>query len=150
MSGYLSVTLMDAYGRETSKRFEFQDKVLLADYVLNANGLLTDLAAVTDLEIIRASMVLTDGLSIPESGVEGSNIDVGATFSGFVEGGDGKKATLKVPGIKPAFVGPLGIIDVEDVTVAAFLEHWLEGDNDDFYLSDGETISDWIVGTLDK
>lgn len=150
MPGFLSVTLRDGYGRETSKRIEFADQVLLADYVLNANGLLTDLDAVTDLEIVKASMVLTDGLSLPSKDPTGSNVDVGATFSGYVYNGDGKKASHKVPGIDMANVGAGGVIDPAGVAVAAYLSHFEHAGDDDFRLSDGEEIDTWIVGTLDK
>lgn len=150
MPGYLSLTLRDGFDRETVKRIEFQDKLLLENYVLNANGLMTDLAAITDLQIVRAAMVLTDGLSLPVTDPTGSNVDVGGTFVGQVEAGDGKKAAHKVPGIKMDLVGPGGVIDVADEDVAAYLTHFeTDGDND-FYLSDGETIEEWLIGTLDK
>jgi len=150
MPGFLSLTLRDSYGRETSKRLEFQDKLLLADYVLNANQMMADLQAITDLEIVRASMVLTDGLSIPGGGTEGSNVDVGGTFSGMITAGDGKKASHKVPGIKATYVGNAGVIDPTQGDVATYLNHFVDGSTDDFYVSDGETIDEWITGSLDK
>jgi hypothetical protein len=150
MPGYLSLTLRDGYGRETSKRLEFQDQVLLADYVLNANAMITSLNAITDLEIVRASMVLQDGLSLPAKDPAGSNVDVGATFVGEIEGGGGKKASHKVPGIKMAKVGAQGTIDVTDVDVAGYLNHFVDGSTDDFYVSDGEEIDVWLAGSLDK
>lgn len=150
MPGYLSLTLLDGYGRTTTKRLEFQDNLLLADYVLDANAIMTDLAAITDLQIVRAAMVLTDGLSLPETDPAGSNVDVGATFTGLVTDGMGKRASAKVPGIKMALVGTSGIIDPENVDVAAYLGHFEAAGENDFYLSDGETIEEWVTGSLDK
>lgn len=150
MPGYLSLTLLDGFDRVTTKRIEFQDNLLLADYILDANQFMVDLDAVTDLQILRASMVLQDGLSLPAKDPTGSNVDVGGTFVGFVEGGAGKKATFKVPGIDLALVGEQGTIDITQVAVETLLNHFVDGSTEDFYLSDGEEIDAWITGTLDK
>ena len=150
MPGYLSLTLVDGYGRETTKRLEFVDQVLLADYVLVSNDFMTELNACTDLQIIRASMNITDGLSIPAKDPAGSNVDVGATFVGYIQDGEGKKATWKLPGVDMGKVGPGGVIDVTDADIAALLNNWLYTHPNTFLLSDGESISEWITGTLDK
>jgi hypothetical protein len=150
MATFLSVTLLDGYGRITTKRFEMTDQVLLVDYVGNANLLLTDLDAITDLQILKASLQIDDGISVPAKDPSGSNVDVGATFVGYVGEADGKKATLKVPGIDLALVGTLGVIDPTQVDVAAFLDLFGDPPNNKFKLSDGEYIEEWITGTLDK
>lgn len=150
MPGYLSLTLLDGYARETTKRMEFVDQVLLADYVLISNDFMTELAACTDLQIIRASMVITDGLSLPAQDPAGSNIDVGATFAGFLHDGEGKKATWKLPGVTMSFVGAGGTIDLAQGAIETLLENWEYLHPNSLLLSDGESIDEWITGTLDK
>jgi hypothetical protein len=77
-------------------------------------------------------------------------VDVGATFSGFVGDADGKKASLKVPGITMSFVGTLGVIDPTQTEIATFLDLYGDPPDNKFRLSDGEWIETWITGTLDK
>jgi len=150
MPGYLSLTLLDGYGRTTQRQYEFVDQVLLADYVVIANDFMTEYAQVTDLQIIRATMVLTDGLSLPSTDPSGSNVDVGATFSGYIEAGEGKKASLKLPGITMSKVDPDGSIDLTDSDIADWLANWEYDHPNTFLLSDGESIDTWIAGTLDR
>ena len=150
MAGILAVTLQDGFARTTTKRFEMTEQILLADYVANANLLLAALDDIVDLEILKATMNIDDGLVIPSADPTGSNVDVGATFSAFVSGGDGKKASHKVPGITMSFVGPLGVIDVTDATIFAYLDLFGDPPDGKFRISDGEYVVEWIVGTLDK
>ena len=150
MPGYLSLTLLDGYGRETTKRVEFTDQILLADYISNANLFMELLDAITDLQILRASMNITDGLDLPAKDPAGSNVDVGATFVGFIGNGDGKKGVFKVPGIDLTYVGTGGVIDPTQDDVSDFLDLFGDPPDNKFRLSDGEWIEEWITGTLDK
>lgn len=150
MATFLHVTLQDGYGRTTTKRVEMTDQILLADYVANANLFLTNLNAITDLQILKATLQIDDGLSVPAKDPAGSNVDVGATFVGFVGDAEGKKATLKVPGIDLAYVGTLGVIDPTQADVFAFLDLFGDPPDNKFRVSDGEWIEEWITGTLDK
>lgn len=150
MAAVLSITLIDGYGRETTKRVEMTEQLLLADYVNNANAYLAALNAITDLQILKAHINLDDDLTIPAADPAGSNVDVGATFSGFVGDAEGKKASLKVPGITMSFVGTLGVIDPTQTEIAAFLDLYGDPPDNKFRLSDGEWIETWITGTLDK
>lgn len=147
---YLSVTLADGYGRTTSKRWEMTGQLLLADYISNANLALAELNDITDLEIIRANLVFEGELTLPSGDATGSNVDVGATFVGFVGDAENKKAVLKVPGITMAKVGTGGVIDIEDADVAAFLDLFGDPPNNKLKISDGEYIESWITGTLDR
>jgi len=150
MARYLSLTLLDGFGRTTSKRVEFQDEILLADYVLNANQFMTEFAAVSDLQIIKAQMLLDDGLTLPATDPAGSNVDVGATVSGYVEGGVGKKASFKIPGIKQDFIDAQGNVVLTAPPVEALLDEFVNGGTSQFYLSDGEEIDSWVAGKLDR
>lgn len=150
MTTYLHLTLEDGFGRTTSKRLELTDQILLADYVLNAEAFMTALLAVTDLNIASAHIQTDDGLTIPTQDPTGSNVDVGATFSGWIGGVVGKKASHKVPGFKLSKVGPQGVIDLTDVDVAAYLDLMGDPPDNKVRISDGEYIETWIQGTLDK
>jgi len=147
MGAKLSVTLVDDYGRTTKRVIGMEDQTLLADYDTAAAALLTDLAAVSDLGVVKADLIINvDGAEAtdPETG---ANVDVGGTFSGWIASGDGKKASLKVPGVKASLVSADGSIAITG-DMAAYLANW--GTAGDFNLSDGEQISSWIRGALDK
>ena len=150
MSGTLSITLVDGFGRRTTKRIEMVDQVLLADYITNANLLLTNLNAITDLQILRADLVMTGELTIPSKDPTGSNVDVGATFGGFSGDGGGKRISHKVPGISLSYVDPDGTIDVSNVDINAYLDLFGDPPDSKFRVSDGEYADPWDTGVLDK
>jgi len=150
MGTYLHLTLEDGFGRTTSKRVELTNQLLLADYVLNAEEFMTALLAVTDLNIAAAHIQTDDTLTIPTQDPAGSNVDVGATFSGWIGDAVGKKASHKVPGFKLTKVGAQGVIDLTDVDVAAYLDLMGDPPDNKVRISDGEWIETWIQGTLDK
>jgi len=147
MGEYFSLTLVDAYGRQTSKRIEVEPQALLGDYATLAAAIASDIQAVTDLGLV--TMTVTLPMSQAFAVTAGGNVDVGATFSGYVYGGDGKKASWKLPGIKAAKVDPDGSIDITEADVEDVLERFLQASGD-LLLSDGEQISSWISGALDK
>lgn len=142
----VSVTMKDAFGRTTNKRFEIEEQALLADYVTVITGFLPDLEAITDLGVAKVDLI------IPQDGFEsdaaaGANVDVGATFSALLTAGNGKKASVKVPGFDLALVDADGSIDVTGA-VATYLANFEAAG--DFNISDGETADSWLKGTLDK
>lgn len=139
-----TILLRDTFNRYTRKAVETETDVLATAQAAVA-GLLTDLAAITDLECVGVSYSLKDATQV-FAGAVSSNVDVGATFRGRVASGE--VAVIKVPGITISYVGPNGVIDVTDVDVAAFLDNF-EGAGE-FTLSDGETVAEWLDGTLDK
>jgi len=142
----LSCTMVDAYGRTTHRVYGMEDQALLADYVIAAGAFLTALEAVTDLGLVRADFIIP--LASPEWGViAGANVDTGATASGWISLGGGKKASMKMPGIKAALVAADGSVAVSGA-VATFLGEF--EDAEDFNLSDGEQIETWIRAALDR
>ena len=149
MADYLSVTLLDGYGRETRKLVELTQQLTLGGYVDNANAWLAAFADISDLQPVRANLVL-EGLTLPETDPAGSNVDIGATFTCFIGDGGGKKASLKVPGIKMALIGAGGFVDLDEEDVAAFLDLYGDPPDNKCRLSDGEYAESWIQGTLDK
>ena len=145
MGTKLSVTMDDAYGRTTTRVYGMEDQTLLADYLAAVTSFLAALEAVTDLGCVKATLMIP--ISAPEwAETAGANVDTGGTFSGWVEAG-AKKASLKIPGIKPALVASDGSIADSGAT-ATFLNEF--EDAADFNLSDGEQIDTWIRGALDR
>lgn len=144
---YLSCTFVDSFGRITRKRIEIEEQVLLADYQTVAGAVANELDPITDLGLLRMDLILSMGESFAVTA--GANVDVGATFSGYIDGGAGKKASHKVPGFKTSLVDTDGSIDLTQADVDAYLDLFLAAGG---YceLSDGEQISSWISGSLDK
>jgi hypothetical protein len=142
-----SLTFIDDYGRTTKRVYELESQVDIAAYVAAIAGLLTDIQAVSDLGCVRADLII-DGITSGFAVTSGANVDVGATFQGLIDGGNGKKASLKLPGIKAAMVNTDGSVDLADSDIIAYLANWETAGA--YQLSDGETIASWVKGMLDK
>lgn len=148
MAGKLSCRMGDAYGRTTNRVYGMETQTLLADYVTAYTAFLTALEAVTDLSLIKADLILPV-IGLDWAVVAGANLDTGATASGWLDAGTGKKASLKIPGIKPALVAADGTVAIAGAT-ATFLDEFIT--TGDFNLSDGEQVEvgGWIRATLDR
>lgn len=145
---FLSLTLQDAYGRETSKRIELETQATLLEYDTLATAIVTDLQVITDLAIVRADVILNNLLELSATPAAGANVDVGATFTGELAGEANRKASHKVPGIKDTYIGAEGTIDVAQAGVVTYLAHFLEAGS--ALISDGEEMGSWIRGRLDR
>jgi hypothetical protein len=143
-----SCTFLDAYGRTTKRLVEVETQALLADYVTVAGTFVDAVGDVTDLGLVRIDLIVED-ITAGFAVTDGANVDTGATFSGILYDKGGAKASLKVPGIKPALVSVDGTVDIEGVAVAAYLALY-EQDGGVLLLSDGEQIDAWLSGVLDK
>ena len=144
----LSLTLVDDQKRPKTLRVEMETQASIVDYQAVADAFIATLQDVTDLGVHRADLVLRS-ISSGFAAQEGSNIDVGATFVGYLAGDlAGRKATHKLPGVKDAFRDGTGGIVIADEDMVAYLANFLTAGN--FRLSDGQTISEWIKGKLDK
>lgn len=149
MGAYFSLTLIDDSGRTTHRVIECEEKTLKADQVTLLEAFLLDLKDVTDLGVVRADIVFT-AMGTPFAVTEGANKDVGATFQGLIEGGNGKKASLKLPAIKAAFVNGDGTVTVDGAdAIADYLAYWVHDTPGELFLSDGEDIDYWLRGSLD-
>jgi hypothetical protein len=142
----VTISLNDSYGRTARKVVEIDEQATIADYITATQSYVNALQAVTDLGAVRVDLIL-EGIVSGFAVTAGANVDTGATFSGYIQDGDGKKASHKVPGIKPALVNPDGSVPLAGAT-ATYLQEFENGE--DFLLSDGEQISSWIKGTLDR
>jgi hypothetical protein len=102
---------------------------------------------VSELQIVKAQLLLpVAGCPYGAVGAAGK-ISKGCTISGYVDGGDGKKASVKIPSPEAAFVNPDGTILLTG-GMATFLAHFEAAG--DCFLSDGEDIESWIRGLEDK
>jgi len=145
MGTKLHLTLDDDHGRTTHRTYGMEEVTTLAQMQTDAAELLAALEAVSDLGCVKASISF-DVTSPEYAETAGANIDVGATASGWIVDGQ-KKASMKIPGIKPASVESDGSVLIAGV-VATFLA--LFEDADVFNLSDGEQIESWIRASLDR
>lgn len=143
---YVSCTLADSFGRTTHRLYEIEEQANLADYITAITSFRNALDGVTDLELVRCDLVI-QAIVAGFAAAAGANVDVGATFSGYIDGGNGKKASHKIPGIGMALVNPDGSVPIV-AAVDTYLTEFQTGE--DFLLSDGEHISAWIRGTLDR
>jgi hypothetical protein len=144
-----SITLIDDYGRMTKRVYEAKQQTLLADQVTDLANFVNQYELVTDLGIIRADIIyvgMDEGFAV----TAGANVDVGATFSGLSEDGNGAKVSLKLPGIKASKVAEDGTVPLDDADIEDWLELWLTDTPYTMLLSDGETVDSWLSGALDR
>lgn len=147
MGTKISVKFIDAYGRTSTKRLELTTEVVataITDAVLVAEALET----CTDCGLL-ACTVLFDAAVTPTAATAGGNLDAGASIQGLLTGTPAKYATLKIPAPLAAYVNGDGTIDLENVTLAAFLDYYTEA-TIKLDISDGETVDSWVRGTLDR
>lgn len=147
MAEYLSCVFIDSFGRHTNRRYEVETQTLKADYGTLATAFATEVDAITDLGLVSVTLLRPLGVSFAVTA--GANIDTGATFNGLVYDGEGKQASIKVPGFKLSLVDPDGSIPIDQSDVDAFLDRFLQAAGD-FLLSDGEQMASWTKGSLDK
>jgi hypothetical protein len=146
---YFTVTLIDEKKRTTTRRFQLVEAATPADAVTDIGTFVTALKAVTQCGVIKATLLVPVDPT-PTAGGAGSNIDAGATVSGWVTEYL-KKASLKWPDPDATAKDVDGSIDLTDAGVIAFLGLF-ESDDGICELSDGEQIAagKWIKGKLDR
>jgi len=148
-TAYLSLTMTDSEQRRKTKLVQMEVQALHADQVNVATAFLTALEKITDLGVERADIIYK-GVTAGFDPTAGSNIDVGATFTGVLYDADGKKAALKIPGIKDALRDGVGGIPITHADVEDVLEFFVQATPFDLLISDGQTIDHWVRGRLDK
>lgn len=79
----------------------------------------------------------------------GSNVDTGVTIQCQLSGRP-EKASLKWPTPLPDYINVDGSVDIADPLVAAISALYEAGVGQVAYLSDGESISGFVSGSLDK
>jgi hypothetical protein len=148
LAPYVTFQLKDSKNTVKRKSIQLEVQATLADYTAAVTALAAALDDITDLELVKAEMTLPHTATF--AGEEGSNVDVGATFTGVLYNKQGLKASIKVPGFPEAKVGADRVIDVADEDVAAFLAFFVHDTPYDAYVSDGETVDHWESGRWDR
>jgi hypothetical protein len=143
---YLSVQLIDDFGRVTRRNYQMAEQIDLATYQTVAASFLGYLQAVTDLGCTRAELVLPSTLT-PWAAEADSNIDVGATFTGSIVDKPYKRTSHKLPGITMSLVAGDGTVQITGA-IETYLGEFTDGE--DFLISDGEQVDSWLRGKLDK
>ena len=147
--GYkFSVVLTDEKKRTTTRLYELAEDTVPADAVADIGTFIPLLKAVTQCGVIKVTLHIPVDPT-PTAGAAGSNIDAGATLSGWVTEYT-KKATLKWPDPDATAKDVDGSIDLTDAGVIAFDALFESGGI--CMLSDGEQIATgkWIKGKLDR
>lgn len=144
MAFIATMTLVDDYGRITTKKVETTD-ALLAGAKTSIGSLATILNTLTDLALLRVTYSEVDDAAA-FAGVADSNVDVGATFKVVLD--DGALAAYKIPGFPSAKVGGNGGIDPADTDVAAYFALFATGGT--LRMSDGEAVDSVVSGQLDR
>lgn len=146
----LDVTLEDAYGRKTRKRFETEDisgADIGAEY-LTAQGFATTLlAALANLSEARVLYYnLGSEVTYTDTVDTGANKDEGITF--VARKADNKRDNLKVPAPVNSVINSDGSVDLTDALVTAYTAHFFASGG--FTFSDGESVTEVISGRLDE
>ena len=142
MAFNVTLSLVDDYGRTTSKRYSVTD-ALAADALTSVGALITDLLALSDIGTQKHEITLrTVAANSPQSG---ANKDVGMTLHCVLD--NAKVYPLKVPCPKAAVINADGTIDIEDSKVTDFVDNFLTGGK--FRISEGNYITEILYGELD-
>jgi len=140
------VEMIDAFGRRATKRFQSDPAVLdFATALSNAADLVADLAALSELRVL--AYTVGQRVTYSDTVDTGANKDEGATL--VVELIDNKRHAMKVPGPIQTIRNADGTIDVTDASVLNYVANFLDGSTL-WTVSDGETVSEVLSGTLDK
>jgi hypothetical protein len=143
----ISIKLIDAYGRTSTKRVELATDVV-ATAVTDAPLVATALATASDCGLVSCT-ILVDSGATPTTPTAGGNLDAGVSIQGLLAGTTGKYATLKIPAPLAAYIDPDGSVDLANATLKAYLDYWTEAVIK-CLISDGEEVDSWIKGTLDR
>lgn len=143
MAFFITINLVDAYKRKTTKTFQLTaaDAATAAVDAVEVN---TKFLATTGLGQTKYK-VWSDTVNAVAADA-GSNKDEGVTISGTNQNAEG--VPLKIPApLKANYVNPDGSVDLTDVDLAAFLALFNAGGK--ITISDGDTVDNWEKGTLD-
>jgi hypothetical protein len=146
---YFTVTLIDADMRTTTRRFQLVEGTTPGDAITDIGTFIAALKAVTNCGVIKSTLLIPVDPT-PTAGAAGSNVDAGATVTGWITQYL-KKGTVKWPDPDAGARAGDGSIVLAETDVAAFLELF-EATGGIMQVSDAETIMEdgWIKGKLDR
>jgi hypothetical protein len=144
MAFIISLTMIDAYSRTTTRRFETVSTTLSA---AQADGvaLIAALADISDAGIVKAEYAVVDA-SVAAAAVAGANVDVGATLHARLE--NSKLYPLHVPMIMDAKLNGDGSVDLADADIVTYVAQFLTGGH--LRVSEGNYVTAVEYGELDK
>jgi hypothetical protein len=133
----------DDMNRSVSKEVECEATVL-ATAISDVAALLTDLAGVSDLGVVKVNYNDKD-LSGAYAETAGANADTGATFR--LELTDGNVIAYKLPGFKQSLADGSGQIDPDGAEVAAYFANFKAAGT--FTVGRGRVVSTVLSGQMD-
>lgn len=143
MAFEIAVTLIDAFSRTSTKRFENTD-TLVADAAISLGNLWADFAAVSMMGALKRS--IAEVAVFTQAYDAGANVDAGGTLHCRLD--NGKLYALKIPAIDPALVNGDGSIDIAAAAITDYVANFeLAGK---FRVSEGNYITAIEYGELDR
>jgi len=143
---YCSIRILDAYGRSKRKKVELKS-LDSAQAELDADNVYTAYAGVINGHAI--SMTVSGEKTYAGAAGAGSNVDTGVTMSCQLANRP-ERAALKWPTPDPTILNGDGTVDLSNAAVVAVRDLYVDGVGQVAYLSDGESITGFISGSLDK
>lgn len=140
----ITFTLLDAYGRTTTRRYG-NNRSLMADALTDSATMVGLLEAISLSAVSKYSIASVVPVASP-SPEAGANNDAGCTIHCRMD--NAKLVGLKVPAIDPAKVEADGSIDIADSDVAAFVGAFATGAH--WRVSEGNYISLAVSAELDR
>lgn len=138
-----SFTLVDAYGRTTTKRYE-GTSTLMADAITRSASLLGDLLALSDIGSLKITYSQDEISS--SAAATGANLDAGMTLHCRLD--NGKMYPLKVPVPDATVINADGSIDISNTLVTDFVANFMLAGY--FRVSEGNYVVSVVSGELDR
>jgi len=146
-SAKVSMQFRDSMGRTTTRVYGLAEAASVADAATDAAALVQLVDAATELGLNKATL-LWDLDATSTAPVAGSNVDEGGTVSGWIDIYK-KKGSVKIPAVLAAARNTDGTLDLANATLKAMLDEFIITTGT-ATLSDGEQVSSWIRGVVDK
>jgi len=144
MSFRVTFTLVDAYGRTTTRSYD-NTKTLIADALTQAAAMVTALEALSGSAVSKYSVAQVVPIASPSPEAL-SNNDAGATLHCVMD--NSKLVGLKIPAIDPDMVNADGTVKLTESAVTDFVALFATGAF--WRVSEGNYISSIRSGELDK
>lgn len=139
----VTFTLVDAYSRNGSKRFEGR-ATTVAQAQTDATALMADFAGITLAGAYKRTFSVAEALS--EAVETGANLDAGGTIHCRLD--NGKQYAIKIPAIDPDLVGTDGSIDIAAAGITDFIGNFES--TGAYRLSEGNYVTAILYGELDR
>jgi len=143
MAFQTTFTLVDAYGRQTSKGFE-SEATVLADAQTWGAALLADILAASQLGSL---MTTNSDKAVTSNAAEaGANVDTGCTIRCRLD--NGKVYPFKLPAPDPVLINTDGTIDVSNALITDLIGNFMAAGH--YTVSEGNVVVSILGGELDR